>query len=252
MKQDVKLCVGVIAGIVGVASVGGVARATVVEYTPGSPFAWTPQTFNPFPPPIPTPPNAMDITQPPSQSGAITPTSVYQTFANPATSSGTVDLVWTSGGSVMFAVTPIPSFSSWHRPGLPSSPLSYSAPRQYLDGQTIDGGATYASSVTVGWTNGFLPFARDYDYIQFTPPSTITHINLANPDDMVVGLKLNISGQDYFGWMAVHWVTQGRGRYDITKWAYETTPNTPITVPAPGVGGLAAVGLLTALRRRRR
>jgi hypothetical protein len=153
---------------------------------------------------------------------------------------------------VSFAVTPVANFAGWNRPGPQSSPPSYSAPREYLNGQTIDASATFASTVTVGWTNGFQPFRNDYGIVQFTPPNGPTIINITPPDDFVVGLKLNMSGQDYFGWMAVHWLVDSRSGYNITRWACETTPNTPIAVPAPGVCGVAAAGLLAAIRRRRR
>lgn len=244
MRQDTKRWAGVMTGIMGVASV---AHAIVVEHNPPVPFVWTPQTVLPAPPFF-IPPNAFDVSQPPVQSGAITPTSIYQTFSSALASDQPIDLVWTSGGSVSFAVTPVANFGSWHRPLAQSSPSSYSAPRQYANGNTVDGSATYASSVTVAWTSGFQAFRRDYDYVVFPP---VTFVTASNPDDFIVGLKLSVSGEDHFGWMAVHWTSAGRGRYDITRWAYETTANTPISVPAPGIGALASACILPLLRRRR-
>lgn len=247
MKQVATLCMGFIVAATGLPAA---SHAAVVEYNPAVPFVWTPQVAIQVPPFF-TPPNAFDVTQPPIQSGAIMPLTVYQTTITPTGSSQPVDLNWTSGGSVSFAVTPVANFSGFIRPGPQSSPQTYSAPREYLNGQMVDAGATYAPGVTVGWTNGFQSFRRDYDTVVFTPPSTITHIVVSIPNDFVIGLKVTAGDGDHFGWIAVHWVNEGRGRYDIASWAYETNANTPIAVPAPTIGGIAALGLLTALRRRR-
>jgi hypothetical protein len=70
--------------------------------------------------------------------------------------------------------------------------------------------------------------------------------------DAYAGLQLVVGGSTYYGW--IHIQNLGLNIGQISDWAYETSPNTPILagqVPEPSTAGLLLLGFLgLALRRK--
>ena len=67
-----------------------------------------------------------------------------------------------------------------------------------------------------------------------------------------LGVRMDIAGQDYFGWIAIE---RSGAFIDVFAWGYETDPNTPIAagIPSPGALGMLAFGVAAgSLRRTRR
>jgi len=80
--------------------------------------------------------------------------------------------------------------------------------------------------------------------------------NFAHQSSGYIGFDLVDNGANYYGWMYVDGGPDGdAGLFAyITEWAYESSPNTPITVgavPEPSTWTLLTIGALLALYRRR-
>ncbi len=216
MRASRLMCVGLVCSA---------AQAAPIVFAPAAPYAWVSEVDTVF---GPIAPHALDITLPETQSGAtITPTSVYQQYNSPSTSSMPVLLAFRSGGGVQYALEHVANFGYWDIP-LQGSPTSYDAPRAYAAGSAVSASAVWADMVTVAWTNGFGSFRRGYSVF-----TDLGHFEARSvPADFVAGLKLTIAGQTHYGWMHVMWVADGdRGRFDVAQWAYESLANTPIRVP---------------------
>jgi hypothetical protein len=70
--------------------------------------------------------------------------------------------------------------------------------------------------------------------------------------DAYAGIRLEAGGNFYYGWLHIQNVGLNFGQ--ITDWAYETSPNTPIlagAVPEPSPTALLAAGMLSLLLLRR-
>jgi len=79
-------------------------------------------------------------------------------------------------------------------------------------------------------------------------------------DSAFVGFRVTLDdGLPHYGWIEINY-RLGPVRFDQpstifmyqpVRWAYETLPNTPITVPSPGALGLLGLAAMAAARRHR-
>ena len=77
------------------------------------------------------------------------------------------------------------------------------------------------------------------------PPGIVTASNIGSigyfqgNTDAFAGIRLDVAGSLYYGWIQIHNFTANWGQ--ISDWAYETSPNTPIfagEVPEPSTAAL--------------
>ena len=110
------------------------------------------------------------------------------------------------------------------------------AVRRFAPGELIDGNLNYAADAV--FTDSI--FGIDFDWVE--------------GDNGYVGLQLSINDQTHYGWAELT-LSNAVSSYTLNRFAYETTPNTPIAaaaVPEPSAFlCLTLVGALLTTRRRR-
>ncbi|HLO42625.1 MAG TPA: VPLPA-CTERM sorting domain-containing protein [Phycisphaerales bacterium] len=138
--------------------------------------------------------------------------------------------------AVRFAVGDAVEFTHYYSDGAASSLQHYPAVR-FSPGDTI--GPSSALTHT-----GFTVEAR----IRNQDGSFTVH-DLWGGGDGYIGLSFQMSGNTHYGW--IHVSNKVGQAY---AWAYESTPNTPITIPIPAAGTLPMVCVagLAVMKRRRR
>lgn len=115
----------------------------------------------------------------------------------------------------------------------------------FQPGASVGPGANFANSGDIGY---------------FAP--ALGHIPLIG-SQVFVGFRATLAdGLPHYGYIELHYLTGFFGEfgggapltmYQPIRWAYESLPNTPITVvPGPGAGAALALGLAAATARRRR
>jgi hypothetical protein len=90
------------------------------------------------------------------------------------------------------------------------------------------------------------------------PPGIVSSSNIGDigyfqgNTDAYAGIRLDVAGSLYYGWIHIQNLTANWGQ--ISDWAFQTSPNTPIlagAVPEPSPTALLAVGVLSLLLLRR-
>jgi hypothetical protein len=107
------------------------------------------------------------------------------------------------------------------------------------------------------WSNAKTPIGT---LAELLDPIIAEDGNFVGQTDGYIGFDLVDSGMNYYGWMYVSspdedGLAGDAGTYGIiTRWAYESDPNTPITVgtvPEPATWSLLSIAASLALYRRR-
>lgn len=143
-------------------------------------------------------------------------------------------------GSIRIARSTTPVIIPGPNPGQETSFLPAAA---FTVGQTVGADHSYSSRlVDVGY------FA-----------AALGRGNLLG-DSAFVGFRVTLDdGLPHYGWIEINY-RLGPVRFDQpstifmyqpVRWAYETLPNTPITVPSPGALGLLGLAAMAAARRHR-
>ena len=87
------------------------------------------------------------------------------------------------------------------------------------------------------------------------PPGIVSASNIGSigyfqgNTDAYAGIRLDVAGSLYYGWIQIQNLG-GSNWGQISDWAYETSPNTPIfagAVPEPGTVSLCAIGTMMVL-----
>ncbi|MCC5621602.1 hypothetical protein [Nostoc sp. CHAB 5715] len=244
-----------LAGFAALACFAATAQAELLVYSANPHYSWLPTALGGFSQVFPG--MQFDPLQA-VQNGSATPTSIDQWYQDPSTSSSLTELYWRTGPNVRIGVTPVFDFAGFVRP--PSSQsdsiTSYNRPTDYSGQAAVGpGSGSFSSSVIAGWGRGFSGFG--IDYLRYVDPATSwATYQVSLPSSMVIGLELTIAGQTHYGWALVHhtgfYVNRQDGAWQVERWAYETTPNTPAVIPAPGAGALLGVAGVIASRRRRK
>ncbi|MAT72362.1 MAG: hypothetical protein CMJ58_22900 [Planctomycetaceae bacterium] len=128
---------------------------------------------------------------------------------------------------------------------------------------TAKGNAYYIRSFELGDTigPGLSTPTLNNGYPNLTGIMSTNSSNFGDPDDpQFWGFGLNIDGDIHYGWGRVSTVRDGNGDYTVTlhEYAYETTPDVPVTIAAvPEASSLALLaigggGLALAARKRQR
>jgi hypothetical protein len=178
---------------------------------------------------------SLDITQPPSQSGEITPYSIHSFSESFLTSGETVTTSLRADASTV-SVSQAPRI-------LVNTPGPYA--------RFVDPPVVYAVGelVSASTPNG------DWDsYADVNWRSSQTDISLIN-GRAFVGVKLEMPDGPHYGWIDL--IDNGyyaSPSFVAAAWAWETTPNTPLPagmVPGPGsLVCLMMAGMRVAQRRR--
>lgn len=138
---------------------------------------------------------------------------------------GTFDILSQAGNDILAWTYPPPDYGS--------------QVIQLQAGEAIDG------SASPGWTNvpGLFSSVMESGAIGlWLPPDATGYF----------GVRLEIGGNDHYGWVYLDNSWAGLGGGDIYGWAYETTPNTSIlagAIPEPTSLLLLGVGSLVVLTR---
>ncbi len=163
-------------------------------------------------------------------------------FANPGGGSTTVgaDIIQASAvNGVTIAIRSTPIVVNGPSPG---QQTTFSVvPEVYAPGQSIGSTASYVAGASVGYSN---PTLGRFNFLGQHP---------------FIGFRVTLDdGQPHYGWIELDYRSSplpGTGTvnmYQPIRWAYETEPNTPITVPASTAAVLlAGVGAAAAGRRQR-
>jgi len=224
----------VLASVALVAGTASAAHASIQYFNnAGGAFVWESSTF--FSEFIPG--TFLDITQPPSQSGAQTPFSI-QSFSEPLFFSRqfvTTTLVADDASRISFA----------------RGPHQIMHPLPDIAGE-CDPAVALASGVMI---DGDVPGAAWSDYADVNFRADMIDQSLIGGRSFV-GVKLHMADGVHFGWIDL----QDNGynanpSFVPLAWAYETTPDTPLpagVVPAPGTLSLLALTAAPLLARRRR
>jgi hypothetical protein len=87
------------------------------------------------------------------------------------------------------------------------------------------------------------------------PPVFSEGSNFAGLTDAYIGFDRVVNGQNYYGWIELQTSALDLGIDGaVVAWAYETTPNTPISageVPEPSTWALLGIGAASILIRRK-
>lgn len=213
------------------------AAELIVQSNAGGSFIWRP-THTPSPgfPGGTQAGNAFDPTLPASSNPTAGATSLTATSGTGGTSSTYVDAFFSAGPSIRIArgITPVTI------PGIPQVQQLRAA--VFTPGQSV--GPANAGAEWAG--------AASYSYSRPT---------LAGPQlgqSPFIGIRLELATGVHYGWIELDWRSVSYpsglsiGAYQPVRWAYESVPNVPALVPAPGAGALLGAAGIVALRRRRR
>lgn len=161
--------------------------------------------------------NALDITQPPTQSGEYSPNGLYYFWYEAFTS---CDLVTRSIGRLDDGVVRVAS--SGVEEVVQSCGQYFVTPiAEFESEEAVGPDATYVESEPASvfsWNASAIPFLGDHAYI---------------------GVRLEIDGAFHYGWIEVEWqpTPAYSARYLPQSWAWETESDTPITIPVPEIPG---------------
>lgn len=174
--------------------------------------------------------NYLDVLQGPAQSGVSTPTSVrWEEFPLQTSSSITsMDLVTNADariaqGTELFQVQ------------INQNVQEYLGAKPFAPGELIGPGEDWQQFTSMG-AHGFGP---KWYFLG---------------EGATIGVKLTLAGQTHFGFITLAKVTdlaQQNYEYQPIAWGYDSTPNTPVSIPTPGSAVLTlAAGAIGLIRRR--
>lgn len=230
------------AGLFAALAVTCTANAEVITYsTPhNDPYVWTPRN-NFIPPPQQNPPaKTFNPSFPPSQDGT-DQSSLFQSFTSAASSTGHVTLAFGPLGGGTSAVSQDRIENLWvyiYPSGSESTiqQITLIRARHYAAGESVGPDGTYGSAA-VGWGQGGGGYysLRYKTYDPSSSPLQITEHSL--PREMTIGIRFQIDGVTHYGWADVQ-LRDDNNRWNVSRWGYETEPNTPaLVVPPPACTG---------------
>jgi hypothetical protein len=222
---------GVVAGCIaaGFGSASQVVASVIGFDNSAGQFQWRPSGFPP------ASGNLFDPTLAPGQqAAAVASRSLIYTYGQIFGSdmAAPESIIGGANASIARDMTPVVV----HNPG--GQEFDFFPATAFAPGQDVGGGANWQMMADAAWNSFF------------------AGRNRLLGQESIVGIRLGLADGTHYGFVDLNWQQAppdfgSMMMYQPVAWGYESTPNTPITVPTPAGAAVAVCGALFAKRRRR-